>query len=249
MEEIMLVLMKVFGVASVIVVSLFTLGLLVFVWQIVQTFFPEPYTPYQSPIPEHWQPGPPVPQEDTMASKIKRAVGYCEQTDCEDYAKGVFLLNHGDTFWCPRCKRIGPIEAEIGKSVGNWGIYKEVRVEYNYDPIQKRYRELAIVRDESLWGKCDVYHLHSPLIKTEKRALKVAEAMLANLNMQERPLVPGEIPRTHELILSFDVPKEKFSQEMERLRGQLENNAWSKARKEHQARRTARLTTEANIGL
>jgi len=39
----------------------------------------------------------------TMAS-MKRGVGYCENTDCEDYAKGVFLLNHGDTFYCPRCR-------------------------------------------------------------------------------------------------------------------------------------------------
>ena len=39
-----------------------------------------------------------------MAS-MKRGVGYCENTDCEDYAKGVFLLNHGDTFYCPRCQK------------------------------------------------------------------------------------------------------------------------------------------------
>ena len=37
---------------------------------------------------------------------MKRGVGYCENTDCEDYAKGVFLLNHGDTFYCPRCRQL-----------------------------------------------------------------------------------------------------------------------------------------------
>ena len=38
---------------------------------------------------------------------MKRGVGYCENTECEDYAKGVFLLNHGDTFYCPRCRQLG----------------------------------------------------------------------------------------------------------------------------------------------
>jgi len=113
---------------------------------------------------------------------MKRGVGYCENTDCEDYAKGVFLLNHGDTFYCPRCRQLGKVEKERGFYTGNSDIFKEVRVEYNFDPINGVYREIAIVRDESLWGRNNVYTLQSPLIKTEKRALKVAEAILANLN-------------------------------------------------------------------
>jgi ribosomal protein S27AE len=84
-----------------------------------------------------------------MAS-MKRGVGYCENTDCEDYAKGVFLLNHGDTFYCPRCRQLGKVEKERGFYTGNTDIFKEVRVEYNFDPINGVYREIAIVRDESL---------------------------------------------------------------------------------------------------
>jgi ribosomal protein S27AE len=116
-----------------------------------------------------------------MAS-MKRGVGYCENTDCEDYAKGVFLLNHGDTFYCPRCRQLGKVEKERGFYTGNTDIFKEVRVEYNFDPINTVYREIAIVRDESLWGRNNVYTLQSPLIKTEKRALKVAEAILATIS-------------------------------------------------------------------
>ena len=238
MESITLVLIEMFGAASVIVFSLSVLGLLVFVWQIIQSLFPEPINEYQAAVPPSWQPAPPVPQEDLMASKIKRAVGYCSQPECEDFEKGVFLLNHGDTFCCPRCKRVGFLEAEIGRSEGNCGIFKEVRVEYNFDPSTKTYRELAIVRDESLWGKCNVYHLRSPLIKTDKRALKVAESILANLNIQERDLLPGEIPRSYEMILSFDVTPEKFSEEIAKLQGRLANEAWNKlsrSRKEGKA--------------
>ena len=66
---------------------------------------------------------------------MKRGVGYCENTDCEDYAKGVFLLNHGDTFYCPRCRQLGKVEKERGFYTGNTDIFKEVRVEYNFDPI------------------------------------------------------------------------------------------------------------------
>jgi len=134
-------------------------------------------------------------------TKMKRGVGYCENTDCEDYAKGVFdcedyakgvfLLNHGDTFYCPRCRQLGKVEKERGFYTGNTDIFKEVRVEYNFDPINSLYREIAIVRDESLWGRNNVYTLQSPLIKTEKRALKVAEAILANLN-RYRGLLNGD---------------------------------------------------------
>jgi len=56
---------------------------------------------------------------------MKRGVGYCENTDCEDYAKGVFLLNHGDTFYCPRCRQLGKVEKERGFYTGNSDIFKE----------------------------------------------------------------------------------------------------------------------------
>ena len=46
-------------------------------------------------------------------ARMRRGVGYCESTQCEDYVKGVFLLNHGDTFYCPRCRQLGKIENEV----------------------------------------------------------------------------------------------------------------------------------------
>jgi ribosomal protein S27AE len=158
-----------------------------------------------------------------MAS-MKRGVGYCENTDCEDYAKGVFLLNHGDTFYCPRCRQLGKVEKERGFYTGNSDIFKEVRVEYNFDPINGVYREIAIVRDESLWGRNNVYTLQSPLIKTEKRALKVAEAILANLNRYRGLLNGDEIPRTTEIILSFDDSFEEFQRKVQQLGRELEQS-------------------------
>jgi hypothetical protein len=161
--------------------------------------------------------GPDSLGRSSQMARMKRGVGYCENTECEDYAKGVFLLNHGDTFYCPRCRQLGKVEKERGFYTGNSDIFKEVRVEYNFDPIHGIYREIAIVRDESLWGRNNVYTLQSPLIKTEKRALKVAEAILANLNRYRGLLSGDDIPRTTEIILSFDDDFEEFSKKLTQL--------------------------------
>jgi len=156
---------------------------------------------------------------------MDRAVGYCEKTECEDFAKGVFLLNHGKTFYCPRCRQLGNVQAERGSYTGDKEVFKEVRVEFNYDPMNGVYREIAIVRDESLWGKCNTYTLQSPLIKTEKRGLKVAEAILANLNRYQGILKQNEIPRTSEVLLSFDDDTEEFSRKLSLLARDWENSA------------------------
>jgi len=148
---------------------------------------------------------------------MKRGVGYCKNTQCEDFAKGVFLLNHGDSFYCPRCRHQGEVEQERGFYTGDSDIFKEVRVEYNFDPSNAVYREIAIVRDESLWGRHNSYTLQSPLIKTEKRALKVAEAILANLNRYRGLLNDDEIPRTTEIIISFDDPFDTFQEKLDQL--------------------------------
>jgi hypothetical protein len=163
---------------------------------------------------------------------MKRAVGYCEKVDCEDYAKGVFLLNHGETFYCPRCRNVGAVVAERGISNVKDGVtFKEVRVEFNYDPINNRFKEIGIVRDESIWGSGGIYTLLSPLIKTEKRALKVAEAILANLQRYSDILDDG-IPRTMETIISFDEDIDAFTAKMKRLGEEWENSSLAQKQQE-----------------
>ncbi len=163
-------------------------------------------------------------------ARMKRGVGYCENTDCKDYAKAVFLLNHGDTLCCPRCCQLGKVEQERGFYTGNSDIFQEVRVEYNFDPIHSIYREIAIVRDESLRGRNNVYTLQSPLIKTEERALNVAEAILANLNRYRGLLSGDDIPRTTEIILSFDDDFEEFSGRLKQLSKECEASGLREAR-------------------
>jgi hypothetical protein len=156
---------------------------------------------------------------------MKRAVGYCGDTNCDDYAIGVFLLNHGETFYCPRCRAVGSVVAERGISYAKADQpYKEVRVEFNYDPINGRFREIGIVRDEAIRGSGSQYTLLSPLIKTENRALKVAEAILANLQRYADMVVGDYIPRTTETIISFDEDINTFTTKLNQLGDEWENS-------------------------
>ena len=164
---------------------------------------------------------------------MKRAVGYCTTVGggsqgggCEDYAKGVFLLNHGETFYCPRCRELGLVVAERGISDHKDGVpFKEVRVEFNYCAVNSRFKEIAVVRDEAIWGSGSRYTLFSPLIKTEKRALKVAEAILSNLQRYSELADAEDIPRTTEIIVSFDEDIKEFSKQMDKLGQEWENSS------------------------
>jgi hypothetical protein len=60
-------------------------------------------------------------------------------------------------------------------------VYKTVRVHFCYEPTNRRYKEIGIV-DINEMKAGDVYNLYSPLIKTEQRALKVAQATMCALN-------------------------------------------------------------------
>ena len=170
--------------------------------------------------------------------RMKRGVGYCMNTGslgtegCEEYAKGVFLLNHGDTFFCPRCRKQGSVVIETGQVCRENGNapFKEVRCEFNYDPLTAKFREIAIVRDEAIWGTGSKYTLMSPLIKTEKRALKVAEAILANLQRYAELCGGDDIPRCTEVIISLDDDLPIFSRKMKELGEQWEQSSLSVAR-------------------
>ena len=136
---------------------------------------------------------------ETGMARSRRGVGYCQDPECDEYSRGVFLLNHEGGFDCPVCGRTGHVEREQGWKTGDAKLFKEVRVEYAFDAEGRTYREVAIVQDVSLWGRNNIYTLRSPLIRTEKRALKVAEAILANLNRApDLVLTHGPDPAIHQ---------------------------------------------------
>lgn len=164
----------------------------------------------------------------------KRGVGYCLNAMCDDYAKGVFLLNFDTVFCCPECRATGLIVCETGCTPNeiDGALYREVRVEYNYDCTRRIYRDVAIIQDTSIWEEANVYQLQSPLVRTEKRALKIAESILSNLQMV-RTISAGEIPNSNEIVVSFDNSKEQFAASMTELGNRLQNSSLTNPGRKH----------------
>jgi hypothetical protein len=145
----------------------------------------------------------------------KRSVGYCLDKQCQDYFKPIFLLNHGDEFSCPRCRTWGRVVSETAKISGRGKEFKEVRVEFIHDPREDVYRCVAIVRDEEVdVGK--VYTLTSPLVRTDKRALLIAEATLGNLR-RAPDVEEGEVVPSTEIKISFDDSLDDFRESLVRI--------------------------------
>jgi len=94
-----------------------------------------------------------------------------------------------------------------------------LRVEFNFDPITQTYRDVAIVIDHSLDNSHNVYRMKTPLVKTDRRALRIAESLLATLH-QTSGLEQGEIPRSTERTINF-------SDSLDEIKGQLKEMAVS----------------------
>lgn len=148
---------------------------------------------------------------------MKRGAGYCRNQECEEFEKDVFLMNYAAAFDCPRCGERGVLEEERGFRTGGYELVREVRVEYGFDVFNDAYQRVAIVRDEALPERYSVYTLKSPIIQGEKRALRIAEAILANLLRYRGWLRDGEISRMEEITLSWDEPAEVFQEKLQQL--------------------------------
>ena len=147
----------------------------------------------------------------------RRAIGFCANSECKAYTKSLFLLNHGDVFTCGVCHKPGTLEREIARTTGQ-GEYKEVVIDYLYNPIEKKYRSTLILRIEAMEGiEGKIYTLSSPLIQTNKRANKVAETILANLLQTEGDVADGPPITSTETTLSFDDSREVFSKKLKRF--------------------------------
>jgi hypothetical protein len=152
---------------------------------------------------------------------MRHGIGYCQNAGCENSDR-IILPNETEVFICESCGQPGKIEMERGFLMGETGIIREVRVEYSFDPRKGRYREIAIVRDESLPSGLDVYTRRLPLTKSEKSALSLAEALFLQLNRCRGPSDESEIPRAAEFVLSFDDDIALFRQSLRQLTAQWE---------------------------
>ena len=145
-----------------------------------------------------------------------RGAGYCTNYGCVHYQTGTITLNHAGEFRCRQCKLEGIHELERAIFPPGVTVFARACVEYDFDAGTKEYRRAAIVQDDSLPPDGATYTLRSPLVSTDKRALVLAEALLANLNhYRTSPLDPHV--RSAEHVLSLDAPRADFSQRLQDL--------------------------------
>jgi hypothetical protein len=131
---------------------------------------------------------------------LKRGVAYCENKQCFDYHKANLILGPGQHIYCQICGSGQHIVMESFDIIGRRP-FKQVTVEFDYDPEQKRYRGAAICRDDSIEG--GTYIHYSPLVKHSTRALAIAEMRLANLTL-------GLPVEGAPLIVDWDLPIDEY---------------------------------------
>jgi len=139
-------------------------------------------------------------------------VGYCYTETCGEFLKGVFLLNYGTTFYCPQCRCLGEVSPEerVDSPTDN-GLYSTVEVQFDFNPMERAYKHRAIVKMEGT-PQHGTYMMRSPLVKTERRALKIAEQLLCALN--------AGLPKDclmQEKSLTFDCSLNDFKSQMKAL--------------------------------
>ena len=115
-------------------------------------------------------------------------------------------MAHGGEFKCPRCHRIGRKVMEWGETDNDFNLdFWQVRLEFGYDVVLDTYRSVAIVSDETMSKDGNIYTLYSPLIKTDKRALLVAEGLLGTLlRADDSMFAKGYVPKDQIYNLDFD---------------------------------------------
>jgi hypothetical protein len=145
---------------------------------------------------------------------VDKGAGFCQNSECFEFCKPKFIWRHEGPFFCEACTLPGEIVPEVGKPSREPGQpFGEVRVEFSYCPSSRRFREIAIVRDELLAPSSGVYTLQMPTVVTERRALRVAELTLLALN--EVPASDEELvspPYVRETVLDICMEPEKVQE-------------------------------------
>lgn len=138
-----------------------------------------------------------------------RGCGYCMNHECSDYKRDVFLMGHRGEYRCNRCIQYGHTENEVGSTENDHSLdFYQVRVEFNFDCLNKKYLGVAIVTDETMPKNGNVYTLKSPIIKAEKRALAVAENLLGRLMRADDSIFKkGYILRDSSIDIDFGMPR------------------------------------------
>jgi hypothetical protein len=126
------------------------------------------------------------------------------------------MYNEG-IFFCNKCKQKGKAHIDYFETSNNLNVYREVRVNFGYDPILDNYRALAIVKDDEMPEYLNIFTLYTAQISTEKRALQIAEQLLSNLLLTDDP---ADVTFYCEDTISLDDPD--FKLRLDRLSSKLQ---------------------------
>ncbi len=116
--------------------------------------------------------------------RARRGAGYCLKEGCSAYGRPFLLARPSAPFECPVCLRPGVLECERSVRTGKGARVGEVRVDFDFDPRRRRYRQRALKLDRRLLGSRSVVTLQSPLIDTREQAVRVARRLLETLNQR-----------------------------------------------------------------
>lgn len=156
-----------------------------------------------------------------------RGVHYCENQDCPNYHKSNFILNPSEQTYCPICNTRSLLQIENSQVLHRErNYYTEVRVEFDFKPADFKFHGLVAVKDTSQ-DPGAVYILQSPLIATPQRAERVANMTLANLCLNPEMELPNGMTRGTEIIIDFDVPRERFLSDLQDVSGRWQRaDSW-----------------------
>lgn len=118
--------------------------------------------------------------QSTMA-RLLRGVSFCLTEQCREWKIAKFYLAPDFTrvYYCHICGSPCEMVADTFDYTGGQP-FKQVRVEFDYDSVEHRYRQIAIVTNEDSAGT-GVHTFRTAMIKTQQRALEIATARLSNL--------------------------------------------------------------------
>lgn len=162
--------------------------------------------------------------------RVHRGVGYCNNIECKEYCQSVFLWMHEGDHVCRSCAQVGFVVPEIGRAEREPGrFFGEVRVRFDYAPALQRYLQTAIVRDETLGSDCGVYHMESPMCRTDKRAFAIGESLLSSLNDKLYADVDLVVPpSSHERVYDLGKPIGELRVWLEKFEQRVKANPFFK---------------------
>ena len=164
----------------------------------------------------------PSPRLDEQVSPLafaRQGIGYCRNPDCKSVNQAIFVTDREDSYRCQGCYLVGRIVLESGSFSNKTPYVRMVRVEYNYDTTQERYRSLAALWDPEIEEeRTNVYTIKSPIIKSEKGAFRVAESVLVLLQQLPEPQKnPSAGLKAKERPLDLDLDYSDFKKQCQKL--------------------------------